>query len=1153
MADNKQYKLAIEIAGMIDRSLGEACNLTKKQLKAVAKEAAATSNESVSFTDAMGKSGSGIDGLWNGATAAVKTTAEALLAAGAAAGVAGGLIIHVGSDFESAFAGVKKTVDATDQQLADLEEGLREMAKNKPQTAVELAEIAEAAGQLGIHTENIEEFTNVMADLKVATNLGDEGASQFAKFANITGMAQDKFDRLGSSVVDLGNHMATTEADIVDMAMRLAGAGTQVGMNEADIMGFAAALSSVGIEAEMGGSAMSKIMVQMQLATEKGGGSLQEFAKVAGMSSGQFAKAFKEDAAKAIGSFVSGLNDTERLGSSAIAILDSMDIKEVRLRDTLLRASNASGIFNDSIDMANKAFEENTALTKEADQRYATFESRLDMVKNRVTDMGITLYQDFRDPLSDVLDVSLKFTEEADLFDPVYIDGVAKNFKKSIPTVIRQIGEVKDAVTDFAGPFIELGDWMIENPDVVAGTLVGIGTAIASLKLAQTITNVSDSIKGLYFAMASNPITAAIGLTALAGGAIVGVATQVEMANKKLKKQDLAKHFGNISLSMEDLDQAAQQILGMENRKNFELFTEQLNEMDTITRKLEQHQQTLGKLNWKIEMGIELTEADRENYAAAIDGYVETSIAAIEQQHYTANIAVQTLFKGNGGQELISSFDQFYLSAQSDISVAGKRLGDAYHDAMQDGIVSPIEQETIERLTRELQQIQERVMESNRLAEWDVMAADYFNGGKLDAESFLNLQGKIDDKVKEDMSIYRDAYKTTLATNDRILDSQLNNPNATEFNKKVAQQEYDAANLAAEEQYKDRRTETSERAMKFTTDALATQYPEVMGQLDEFSGFIGDYLNKSMITNADAWVSGSSVPFQIALDAIKNSPEISKASKGAMKEILDGLSPQVEDMEALAASYEAQGQAIPEGIRKGLNDIALMKALVGDEGAIMNLLDEYLTSSPEALALFSSAEGAGGWVAGSMGNGISNNSAQVTNAIRKVADDVESELQSRFGNMTVFGEVDFNLGVGRVTTRQSSTANPNAGKNGNSIREVFEPHAEGGIFDTPHYGVFAEAGPEAFIPLDGSEHAKSIWQKAGEALGILGSGSQTRGGNGFPSVGNYDNRESKIVYAPVIHINGAAEEPVKKALADDFQRFEGFMRQYEKNQKRLGF
>ena len=121
-------------------------------------------------------------------------------------------------------------------------------------------------------------------------------------------MSQKNFDRLGSTIVSLGNNSATTEADIVAMAMRLAGAGHQVKMTEAQILGLAASLSSVGIEAEAGGSAFSKVMINMQLAVETGNDSLKDFASVAGMTTSEFSKAFEEDAAGALTTFIKGLS-----------------------------------------------------------------------------------------------------------------------------------------------------------------------------------------------------------------------------------------------------------------------------------------------------------------------------------------------------------------------------------------------------------------------------------------------------------------------------------------------------------------------------------------------------------------------------------------------------------------------------------------------------------------------------------------------------------------------------------------------------------------------------------------------------------------------------------------------------------------------------
>src|SRR5690606_33555925 len=179
---------------------------------------------------------------------AVGKVGKAVTAGGLA--IAGGLGLASKSaiDFESALAGVRKTVDASEAEFAALERGIRDMSKELPASAIEIARVAEAAGQLGIETPHILKFTRVMIDLGEATNMTAEtAATSLARFANIVQMPMENIDRLGSTVVALGNNLATTEAEIVEMGLRLAGAGHQIGLTEAQILSLAGALSSVGI------------------------------------------------------------------------------------------------------------------------------------------------------------------------------------------------------------------------------------------------------------------------------------------------------------------------------------------------------------------------------------------------------------------------------------------------------------------------------------------------------------------------------------------------------------------------------------------------------------------------------------------------------------------------------------------------------------------------------------------------------------------------------------------------------------------------------------------------------------------------------------------------------------------------------------------
>lgn len=295
-------------------------------------------------------------------------------------------------DFETAFTGVRKTVEATEEEFKKFETEIRGMAKTMPAAATEIAGVAEAAGQLGVKNEALMSFTKTMTDLGVTTNMSaNNAATSLARLANITQMPQENFDRLGSTIVALGNNLATTEAEITEMALRLAGAGKQIGLSEAQILAFAGSLSSVGIEAEAGGSAFSRVMIDMATAAQMGGKDLNNFAAVAGMSVQQFKTLFQQDASAALIAFIEGLGRMSKAGENTFGVLESLGLSEIRVRDALLRASNAGDLFRSSLELGSKAWEENTALTNEANTRYETTASKLEILGNRITDAAMTL------------------------------------------------------------------------------------------------------------------------------------------------------------------------------------------------------------------------------------------------------------------------------------------------------------------------------------------------------------------------------------------------------------------------------------------------------------------------------------------------------------------------------------------------------------------------------------------------------------------------------------------------------------------------------------------------------------------------------------------------------------------------------------------
>lgn len=481
-----------------------------------------------------------------------------------------GLVTKAASDYESAFAGVKKTVDETATvSYKNLSDGIRQMAKELPASAVEIANVAEVAGQLGIKAEDILTFSRTMIDMGESTNLSaEEAATAIAKIANILGLTSDEYGRFGASVVDLGNNFATTERDIVEMTNRLAAGGKLAGLTAPDILGLATAMSSVGIEAEAGGTAMTQTLTAIGNAvslTGKGAADdLNLIAKTAGMTSEEFQQAWKEKPVVALQSFIKGLKDAQEKGVNMNAILAQLGMTGIRQSNMLKSLALASDKMGDAVDRSNKAWKDNTALTNEANKRYETTESQLKMFKNQVTDLAI----EFGGPL-------LKALREGLTAAKPWIDTLAKMAKQFSSMSEEQQRNVLKwaALTAGAGPALSIlgkGLGIIGNLTKALGWLTkGTGKAVGGMSLMlktfqafRTTGNLSSAFNlasggavalGNATASASTStglLTTSMGTLANPLGLIVGglgltTAALVYLGNEKDKARIKTEEFGS--------------------------------------------------------------------------------------------------------------------------------------------------------------------------------------------------------------------------------------------------------------------------------------------------------------------------------------------------------------------------------------------------------------------------------------------------------------------------------------------------------------------------------------------------------------------------------------------------------------------------------
>lgn len=386
-------------------------------------------------------------------------------------------------DFEDSFAGVKKTVDATPEQLAKIKQGIIDLSTTGidgrgaiPQTATELNELAAAGGQLGISQENIIDFTEVMAQMGSATNLvGEEGAATLARFQNVMGVGQNEIRNIGSAIVDLGNHSATTESEIAAMALRMGKYGSSVRMSAADVLGYSAALSSLGIEAQMGGSAIGRTWLSIETAVASGGEGLTKFAKYSGKSAEEFKKQWNTDSSGAFNGLLKGLQSAENLTLA----LDDLGINNTQDIQAMMALVNGYDLVTESVNRSNTAYKENTALQEEFDRKAETTASQLSVTKNNIVEAARSIGETMLPSIKDASTTVANFAKGLSQMDDEQKRAVVNTGATVI--ALGALSKVGVGVIKGAGDFVEGLGVISDKLPIIADATSAIKVSTAGL------------------------------------------------------------------------------------------------------------------------------------------------------------------------------------------------------------------------------------------------------------------------------------------------------------------------------------------------------------------------------------------------------------------------------------------------------------------------------------------------------------------------------------------------------------------------------------------------------------------------------------------------------------------------------------------------
>ena len=1102
-----------------------------------------------SFGNSVQNVNSGFDSMTNMAKSAAKMIAGAFAAVKVGQFVTDAVEVY--SEFEQSMANTAATANATRAEYEQLEAAAREMGKATTKTA---AEASDALGYMMLAGWDVNE---AISGLEPVLRLSEATQMDLARCSDLV---TDSMSALGLSVDDLygyldictmANNKANTSAEaLMEAFIGCGGTARTAGANLNDTATALGILANNGTKGAEAGTALNSMLVRM---TSK---------DVAINAMKKLGVAVFDDAGEFRGLQVV-LSETQKALSNLTAEEQASYMSKIAGTNYYTEMSYLLDAVSEKADGTATAWDSLSASLDDSDGALMnmantvtdTLQGAFARLDSAADDAKISLADAFSDDLKGMINGLAEFIPT---LTQKFIDFSTKagpKISKAFKTIQKGAGDAWKVISN-------IGGWILDNFDAVQVAIVGIGSAIVAYKVINGIIGMVNAFKSMSLVLTNPWLLVLVGVAA----AIVGIATAIKTAEKQAAKSNLAEHFGDIALSMEEISEAADYLIRTEGLTKVEESLAAFGELDGIADSMQDSINAINKMNWKVSIGMELSADEQDSYKAEIENYIAQAQAYVEQERYALDIGFSAMSDLDPDESnAVDKIRQFYENKQGELSELGVKLSDAVTEAFADGFLDIDEANKIAELQAQMANIEKALATSDFDAQLKVMELQY-SGAELDAESFQALQEELAAQTEAAAASFEESLQKNLAAAKVTFDGGGMNL-----------EEYNTAVNAFYEEYLSAVSELEGKSLDFQINTIMQQYSD---DVDAFR----ENMNEVMAEFSDDayswdWTERPVIMMDAMVQSLYDN-DISKDTKQAIAMLLESMQPSVEQMETLKKKYEDLGMEIPKSVQETLSNADLLSAMTaydkwfgtgGDVESVWKVAQDYIVNNADDEEIEQTLRGYG-WelpeaVAEELETAQTETLAPAIDGMYAYSGDYLNEQFSQGFDVST----DVNVTLNPIITNAAAaainiaTAAANAAKSTGAAAGI-GGHAEGGIFDRPHVAWFAEDGPEAAIPLDGSSNAISLWERVGKLLGVFDGG--TAAGQGkelYNGVTNYqttnDNSTSdestdsrQFVFSPQIEIKGnTSREDVEEALNISMEQFRELMEQYIAEKARVSF